>query len=243
MDIKTRHQIILAHQNLVHFVISKINWKEKEELFGIGIEGLNRAIDGFNPTLGYKFSTYAYKVIRGKVLEHVKREKDYKAKIVDTVTSNDDEESNKLEIIHSYQHVEGEVTSNNEVSRILAMVDQLPLRNKEIVLMHLSDGLTFQEIGNKLNVTRERIRQIYDHSIAQMQQIDEGKTFGDQEISEITTIVECLPQRDRNIVLMHLSDGLTFQEIGDRLKIPPNRISRIYHNAIKRIENRELLHE
>lgn len=61
----------LAKENLglVHLCANRFRGRsiEYEELYSAGCVGLMKAINAFDPTLGYKFSTYAVPVILGEI--------------------------------------------------------------------------------------------------------------------------------------------------------------------------------
>lgn len=67
-DDKAKEQLILNNINLVKYIANKYytmfevcNYKDYdfEDLVQVGIIGLMKAIDKYNPALGCKFSTYA----------------------------------------------------------------------------------------------------------------------------------------------------------------------------------------
>lgn len=65
-DINLRNEIALNNISLVHYAIKNIfvpNHNDYEELEQEGFIGLLKAIENFNPNLGFKFSSFAYKYI------------------------------------------------------------------------------------------------------------------------------------------------------------------------------------
>lgn len=72
-DKKIRNQLALINQPLVAFIVNKYysgknkNKEIKNDLIQEGNIGLLNAIDGFNPTLGFKFSTYSSWWIRQSI--------------------------------------------------------------------------------------------------------------------------------------------------------------------------------
>ncbi len=63
------HRLIEENIGLVHACCQKLNGRgiEYEELFSAGSLGLCKAAGGFDPKMGYRFSTYAVPVILGEI--------------------------------------------------------------------------------------------------------------------------------------------------------------------------------
>lgn len=71
-----REEMILSNLNLVHQVLKKIYrppyaYYSYEDMYQEGVVALIRAVDKYNPDLGFSFSTYAFPFIRGSVLRFV----------------------------------------------------------------------------------------------------------------------------------------------------------------------------
>jgi RNA polymerase primary sigma factor len=56
---QARNELILRNLRLVAWVAHRYRWTNFHDLFAEGLFGLIRAIELFDPTLGFKFSTYA----------------------------------------------------------------------------------------------------------------------------------------------------------------------------------------
>lgn len=75
-DTKAREQLIVNNINLVkcaakrYYVMFNVReYKDMDfnDLVQVGIIGLIKAIDNYNPSLGWKFTTYAFKVIASTI--------------------------------------------------------------------------------------------------------------------------------------------------------------------------------
>lgn len=66
---KNRNEIIESNLGLVHSCCKKFKGKgiEYDDLYMAGCVGLIKAVDKFDPTLGYQLSTYAVPVILGEI--------------------------------------------------------------------------------------------------------------------------------------------------------------------------------
>lgn len=66
---ESRDQFILQNLGLVHSLAHRLKGRgiEYEELYSTGCVGLIKAVEGFDPSRGLKFSTYAVPVILGEM--------------------------------------------------------------------------------------------------------------------------------------------------------------------------------
>ena len=64
-----KKQMVEDNMGLIHMVLKRFAGRgyEMEDLFQIGAIGLMKAVQRFDPTLGYSFSTYAVPVIIGEI--------------------------------------------------------------------------------------------------------------------------------------------------------------------------------
>ena len=64
-----REQAVKDNIGLVHACAVRFRgkWIEYDDLYQAGCVGLIKAVDGFDPSLGYRFSTYAVPVIMGEI--------------------------------------------------------------------------------------------------------------------------------------------------------------------------------
>lgn len=65
----TRNELIEQNLGLVHSCCKRFTGRgiEYDDLYSAGCVGLIKAVDNFDPTLGYKLSTYAVPVILGEI--------------------------------------------------------------------------------------------------------------------------------------------------------------------------------
>lgn len=75
--IKLKQKLMVGYLDLIHYVIHKshfrCNFLEYDDYFQFGFEGLNEAIDRFNPDFGTKFETYAIQRIQGKIMDELRK--------------------------------------------------------------------------------------------------------------------------------------------------------------------------
>lgn len=74
-DRAARQRLVTANINLVHHLVQRYRamWADgADDLFQVGCVGLIKAVDRFDPELGYRFSTYAVPVILGEIQRYLR---------------------------------------------------------------------------------------------------------------------------------------------------------------------------
>lgn len=71
-----REKLVLSCEKLVLSIVNKYasNYN-KEDLYQVGMEKLENIVSNYDPSLGVKFSTYAYNHILGAVLDYIRKDK------------------------------------------------------------------------------------------------------------------------------------------------------------------------
>jgi RNA polymerase sigma factor FliA len=182
-----RRQIISNYMNLVYYVIhhSKLSPNyilDERDFFQYGIEGLNEAIDRFDPEYGTKFETYAIRRIRGKIIDEL-RKLQGKMKmgcgenttlsfqsIVSINNSPDEEEGFILsEVIPNGDDLLGTVVEKNELKNYLMnAIKELNERERLVINLYYFEGLNSREIGEVMNISISRVSQIHTKVIKEL---------------------------------------------------------------------------
>ncbi|MFL5341250.1 MAG: sigma-70 family RNA polymerase sigma factor [Gemmataceae bacterium] len=129
------------------------------ELISDGNMSLLRAVEKFNYGFGNKFSTYASWAIMKNFARSIPDEKNHRERFV---TGHDE----MFEAKTDYRSDEQEQLTQaeqaaNKVNRLLELLDP---REREILRMRAGldneEGLTLEEIGQRMGITKERVRQL-----------------------------------------------------------------------------------
>ena len=165
-----REHIVERNLGLVYAMISRFGSKklDEDDLLSDAMLGLTRAVDRFNPWRGYRFSTYACNVIARALMRRGKRESNYR-RLFPVQFDTSFERAEGLPDFHAELYVErltrvlddnaGELTDLE--SEILAK--RFPAERK--------DRLTFQEIGNTIGLSKERVRQIQNIALRKLKTV------------------------------------------------------------------------
>lgn len=173
---KVRDEIITANLRLVVSLARKFagGFHSFEDLLSEGNLTLIRAIEKFDYSRGFRFSTYATLAIRHDFFRLIKRQQKESARLEagvdDLVDSSQDDEDEDLQAAEAYRRYQ---------TLLNAMESNLDDRDKRIVMLRFGidqeDGpQTLQTIGQHLGLSKERVRQLEIRAIALLKQHLEG---------------------------------------------------------------------
>lgn len=180
-----KKQIIMNYVNLVHYVIHHSKFAlngilDERDYFQYGIEGLNEAIDRFDPDYGTKFETYAIQRIRGKIIDELRKlQSKYKSNIDESSiesfysnvsldkTSAEDEEGYILgEVIANDDEAVSVTVEKKEMNEFLMKaIKELNERDRLILSLYYFENLSYKEISELMKITVSRISQVHSRII------------------------------------------------------------------------------
>ena len=156
-----KEQMILSNYRIVFSVMQKLSIPASDEdMFQTGIIGLLKAINTFDVSKGYQFSTYAFPIVRNEILlSFRKNKKSVKAafSLDDNVDIGNGESVSYAEMIADRKDYE-----ENTVNSMLAqqIFSKLSPREKRIFIMFFVDGKTQCEISEALGISQSYISRI-----------------------------------------------------------------------------------
>lgn len=183
--IALKREIVLNYTNLVHYVIHNskfINYDifDDKDYFQFGVEGLNEAIDRFDPDYGTKFETYALQRIRGKILDEIRKvQSKYRIMTNSNMLGTNlslnqsivDEDNYMLyEVIPDETTEEPDVTVEHgeEVELLVEALESLEERDRLIITLYYYEHLNYKEIAKILGITVSRVSQVHSKIIEKL---------------------------------------------------------------------------
>jgi len=158
-----KEKLIRCNMRLV-INIAKKHAAQSDNFFELQSDGnmsLIRAVEKFDYSRGNKFSTYASWAIMKNFARSIPDEKRYRERYAtgheDMFEAAPDVRTNEQEIVTSQDQAR---------SRVHDLLEKLDPREREIIRMragldNYSEGMTLEEIGQQLGITKERVRQLH----------------------------------------------------------------------------------
>lgn len=175
-----KKQIILNYVNLVHYVIHHSKFAintilDERDYFQYGIEGLNEAIDRFDPDYGTKFETYAIQRIRGKIIDELRKlqskyKNDSNESSIESFYTNvslsrspEDEDGYTLgEVIANDTESAATTVEKTEMKEFLmSAIKDLQERDRLLLSLYYFENLNYKEIAELMKITVSRVSQIH----------------------------------------------------------------------------------
>jgi RNA polymerase sigma factor (sigma-70 family) len=157
-----KEQLIRSNMRLV-MAIAKRHAAQTDNFFELVSDGnmsLIRAVEKFDYSRGNKFSTYASWAIMKNFARSIPEEKRRRERYV---TGHEE----MFEVAPDMRSDEQEMVSSVEQSkhRVNRLLEYLEPRERQIIQMragldNYSEGMTLEEIGQQLGITKERVRQL-----------------------------------------------------------------------------------
>lgn len=231
-DREARNKIIeqnigLAVSIAVRF-ISRYNNLELEDLIQEGLMGLITAVDRFDCTRGYKFSTYASYFIQQKIQRYIQKQ---------------------TKLLHF------PASAHKKINRIFAAKTELEQTNGKYSLNEISSivGLKMEEIAELLNLANSAVslNQPAQNTVQEAGEeiinlIPDTKTEIDREIIQrelryfLEEALKTLPKKDQEILKMRYGfygRRMTLSEAGSVLGITKQYVEKIEKRAVQRLKN------
>ncbi|MGE3779855.1 MAG: sigma-70 family RNA polymerase sigma factor [Pirellulaceae bacterium] len=164
-----RDHIIQANVRLVMSVVKKFVTPQLsfDEMLSDGIVTLMQAVEKFDYARGFRFSTYAYRSIARNAYRKASR-----TGKKETLLLQDLQEWAGQQEQHGSSAIKDQVWSNLR-DLTAALLEKLDRREQFIIrnryaLGHRREVRTFQDLANRLGVSKERVRQIEQRAVAKL---------------------------------------------------------------------------
>lgn len=220
-DSEAREKCIFYNMRLVLSIVQRFNLAKDvvDDVFQVGMVGLIKSIDNFNVNLGVQFSTYAVPMIIGEI-RRFQRDR-----------------------------------TSIKVTRSLRDVAYRALRAKEEIEKNSIEEASILDIAKKINEKPHTVsdslhaimdpisifENVYsdgDDSLQLFDQIKDSKSTEENWIEKtiLDDGINCLPERERNILHLRYYIGKTQTEISNEIGISQAQVSRLEKDAIKHIK-------
>jgi RNA polymerase sporulation-specific sigma factor len=219
-DKQARDKFIVGNMRLVLSLVKRFRIKNlgADDVFQAGCVGLIKAIDGFDTSVGVKFSTYAVPMIVGEIKRYLR-------------------DGNSLRVSRSIRDMAYKVLkareaieSDDEEATTQKIAERLQVAEREVVyaLDAISDPVSIYEpVYNKSGDTLLLMDQLCDEK-----NTDEIWT----EHVALSEAIGKLGERERKILYLRYYQGKTQTEISEEVGISQAQVSRLEKNALQAIK-------
>jgi len=162
-----REYIVESNLGLVYSMLGRFSTRRSDEddLLSDAMLALTRAVDRFNPWRGYRFSTYACNVIARALMRRGKRESNYR-RLFPIQHDASFERPDKTDDPAAELYIERlRYVLDRNAGALTELETQVLVRR---FLCPQQPRLTFQEIGNAVGLSKERVRQIQNVALAKL---------------------------------------------------------------------------
>jgi RNA polymerase primary sigma factor len=168
---RIRDRIVQANIRLVISIVKKFVTPKHsfDDLLSDGIASLMHAVDKFDYERGFRFSTYAYRVVTRDAYRAVTDQQRRDARI--DATASDDlghiPDRDRSSPLHEHQWMRLRALSQRLIAR-LDRREQFIVRSRFALGAHRKVR-TFQYLADKLGISKERVRQLEQRAITKLQ--------------------------------------------------------------------------
>ncbi len=232
MTTAERNRLIEEYLPLVHHVLGRLtihlpSTLDREDLFEVGVLGLMHAAQTFNPSRGAAFKTHAFTLIRGAILDEIRK--------------HDPIPRSRRDRVKQLGEVEAKL--EDELGRAPTPEE-----------MAEASGLTVEQVEESLvNAHGAAMLSLEDHDSGSNDELrlidclrlprteDPLDLVARRELKErLSAAIQRLPERERHVIVLYYAESLRLKEIGAILGITESRVSQLHARAILRL-NREVL--
>lgn len=153
-----KEQVVLNNTGMVGLVLKSLNLNPlDDDLFSVGLIGLVKAVNTFDPDKGFTFSSYAMTVIRNEILITFRKKRITHLFFIDEPYQLENGDLVDIsEMIADNKRFEDEVISDIQMKKMLSNLSD---REKKIISLSM-DGKTQREIAEILGLTQSYISRI-----------------------------------------------------------------------------------
>jgi RNA polymerase sigma factor for flagellar operon FliA len=235
-DLVARTRLLDNYLGLVHHAARELAPRcsrevELDDLIGAGSVGLVQALEGFDPSRGLAFSTYAVPRIRGAMLDEL-RSRDWMPRTV------------RLR--------------RRLIARAHASLQQRLGRGPEARELAEALGISLAAYWRWVGETDARVMLALHHAadagaeeesrlfetIPDLDSREPGEAITHEEtLAELREAFATLPEKERLVLSLYYYEELSLRQIGELLHVTESRVSQIRARALQRLRERVQLVE
>jgi RNA polymerase sigma factor for flagellar operon FliA len=225
---RERDRLAEEYLPLVRHVVSRIAMNlpahvDTDELFQVGSVGLVNASRSFDENRGVAFKTYAFALIRGAILDELRR--------LDIVPRSTREKIRAMDTAAArLSHQLGRPPAPAELAVALGTAESnvfdLIRAARTVAMLSLDDGTSSPDAL--------LVRDI----LPCPNTVDPSDAAAQAELIDAVAVrIGALPESERRVITMYYREGLLLREIGEVLGVTESRVSQIHSRALARLQD------
>ena len=224
------HRLVEEHSSLVSSIVHHMMARLPasvcpDDLYQAGMEGLLDAAQRFASDKGASFKTFASIRIRGAILDEIRRG-DWCPRSV---------HRNTREIAQAMNRVEGRTGHSSKDSDIAKELD-ITVEQYHAMLTDMRGSQLFS-LDSYLENHEEGFEAanfpLFQQELGPDEQVEHHSLM-----SELSNIIQTLPEKEQLVLSLYYDDELNLKEIGEILGVSESRVSQIHSQAAARIRSR-----
>ncbi|MEU9044285.1 MULTISPECIES: SigB/SigF/SigG family RNA polymerase sigma factor [unclassified Kitasatospora] len=224
-----RATLIELNISLVKYAARRFSSRSEsmDDIVQVGVIGLIKAIDRFEPDRGLEFTTYALPTIIGEIKRHF-RDSTWAVHVPRRL------QELRLTLAKASDELEQDLDRSPTVAELSA---RLQVSEEEVIEgLTASNGYTAGSLDMQLETDSP------DSALTRRLGFDDVRLTRFEDIHALKPLIAALPERDRTILSLRFGEELTQAEIGQRLGISQMHVSRLLTRALATLRG-GLLHD
>ncbi len=219
-DQKAREKLVNCNYRLVFNILKRFEGRghDEEDIFQIGVIGLIKAIDNFDPSYNVKFSTYAVPMIIGEIRRFLRDDQPIKTT-----------RALKERAVKAKQSRERLVRKLDREPTVEEIAQDLGIDKDDVVLAIEAAQFPvslFERVGSE----GEDSSQVIDC----VPESDEDELKWLEKI-DLKNALSCLPERERQLISLRYFHDKTQAEVGSQLGLSQVQVSRLEKRAFAKL--------
>lgn len=217
MDQNQALDILLDNEYIVYSIINKYNgYKDKEDLYQVGMMGLQKALQKYVPNKECKFSSYAYKYVLGEVTEYMRS-------------------NNSLKISRETIKQKQKVNKTRDILRQKLAREPTSLEIALVLDMEESDVITIENIQGEIRSLDYEFLDT-EYNLYNSIKVEDQETK--PEIMDLKVQLEQLNKDEQELIYSRYFVQLTQSETSKHLGISQAKVSRQEAKILQKLKTK-----
>ncbi len=210
--------MINKNKNLIYYICSKYNgYKDKEDMYQVGMIGLLNAYKNYDESKNVKFSTYAYNYILGEISKYVREDRSIK------IGRDVIRLGNKLrEYMDKHKQVRGYIPSINELSTTFDIT-------KDKIILALESLNDVKSLESNINANEDITLLDVTPSIEKVEK---------ETLIDLKDALNYLENDEKSLIMDRYYKDLTQSEVANNLGVNQVYVSRLEKKILKKLKNK-----